>query len=332
MSYYIAADIGGTKTLIQLIKKHDAAHEVVKQQHYASAKFKSFNDLLSDFIDFEFPVKACCFAIAGPVKEIKGNRTAQVTNLPWHIDQAKLLKDFKFEHCILINDFEANALAVDSLQEEDMIVLQAGHPQKNATRAIIGAGTGLGQAVMIPTGNDYKVLSTEGGHVNFAPNSELEIDLLQYMLKSQSPVSYENLLSGSGIQHMFDFFLDHLNLDPRKFPHILQAKDPAAAISKEAQNNKQSLSAQTMRLFCRIYGSQTGNLALNCLPWGGLYIAGGIAAKNIEYIQSPEFLEAFRHKGKMAKLVREFPVILITNPDIGLIGATQTALKENDNS
>jgi len=326
MTYHIAADIGGTKTLIQLVHKSQQARKTLKHSYYKSGDFETFEDLLRDFIDFDENIDSACFAIAGPIKSKANNAVADVTNLPWVINQQDIQQNFSINHCKLINDFQAIGHAIQGLTNQDLITLQAGTPSPSGTRAVIGAGTGLGQAILVRTGKSYEVIATEGGHVNFAPTTALEIELLKFLQSKFSHVSYEMILSGPGLLNIFDFLLHQNNLQNTEHKQIFNSSDPAAEIAKQANENPNSIYTDVMNLFTHIYGAQAGNFALNCLPSGGIYIAGGIAVKNQSLIKSPAFIEAFCAKGIMSSLASEIPVKLITHSEPGLIGATQIAI------
>lgn len=327
MKHYIAADIGGTKTLLHLTRDNGGEPETLKKQRYDSGKYPSFEKMLAEFVDDSLTIHAASLAIAGPISTTPKNQTANVTNLPWEIDANALSQQFKISHCALINDFEAIGYALSALTEQDLITLQSGLPRPGGIQAVIGAGTGLGQAIVIPSSSNTKVISTEGGHTDFSPSTELEIALLRFLQQRWTHVSWERVLSGMGIKNLFDFLIAHHGLTASDYQEILDHSDPPARIAQLAQQQSLPLASEAMQLFCRLYGAQAGNLALNCLPFGGLYIAGGIAAKNQELIISSQFLDSFLAKGRMQFLINDIPIYLITNTDLGLIGATQHALQ-----
>lgn len=325
MKLHLAVDLGGTKTLLNLFNSDNASAETLKQQRLECANYENFTDLLRDFLGDVQNIDFASIAIAGPINNTENNQLARVTNLPWQIDRNELQITFNIKQCYLINDFQAIGFAIPALEKTDYLVLQEGTKQDRGTKAVIGAGTGLGQAIIAANNSDYTVISTEGGHVDFAPNNEIETKLIQFLRNKWSHVSYERVLSGAGIGHIYEFLAQE-SIIPDDTNEILHQSDPAAHIAKLA--NEQHPGAQkAMQLFTQIYGAQTGNLALNCLPFGGLYIAGGIAAKNQALINSDIFLESYRAKGRMQMVVKNIPLYLVTNTDIGLIGATQHALK-----
>jgi len=324
----LSADVGGTKTLLQLSQLCNGKLDIIKSEKIPSGNFSTFTQLLQHFLnDFEV-VDSACFAVAGPVKHYERYSESKITNLPWLINSAEIESQLQIKKVALINDFEAIGYAIEHLPEEDFLTIQQGTPQKNGIKAVIGAGTGLGQAILVHTGEHYKVLSTEGGHTDFAANSEIEFALFQYLKRDYSHVSYERVLSGQGIVNVFDFLLEKNNAqNDEAHREILQSNDRAAAISIAAGEKSNTLACETMSLFMKIYGAQAGNLALSCLANGGVYIAGGMAAKNLFAFDDKLFINTFNDKGRMQTLTQKMPVKIITNQNVGLIGATHFACR-----
>jgi glucokinase len=320
----LAVDLGGTKTLFQLSNE---IGEVLAEVELASQSYDSFDDALAAFFSLDaakaYSVDSACFAIAGPVD----GRKAQVTNLPWQIDADDILTKFPINRLVLCNDFAAVGYGISALSKEDVITLQTGTPsQDTSVRAVIGAGTGLGQALLVKQDEQWQVLATEGGHVDFAPQDANQDLLLQHMRERFGNVSYERVLSGPGLVEIYEFLRGYLQKD--EDPALRQAmimNDPAAAISQFANQQSDSLAADALAMFFKVYGAQTGNLALACLPYGGIYIAGGIAVKNLDWFENSEFLSAFNAKGKMTDLMQRFPIHVIKHPQVGLLGAKTLA-------
>ncbi len=316
----LAVDLGGTKILFQLSLQQG---EVLLESELASESFASFEEALQTFLQDEIAhdinIKAACVAVAGPVN----GRQASVTNLPWQIDADQLIKQFSIPVVHLCNDFEAVGYGIDTLKEDELFTLQAGYTSDSSNvRAVIGAGTGLGQAILTSTSSSWQVMPTEGGHVDFAPTSSRQIVLLEHLIERFGHVSYERLLSGSGLVIIYEFLRSYLQKP--EMPELREAMingDDAAAISEFANEYQDSLACEALNLFFEIYGAQVGNLALACLPYGGIYIAGGIANKNQDWFMSSPFLAAFQHKGKMESLMSRFPVHVIIHPHVGLKGA-----------
>ncbi|RZM75639.1 glucokinase [Leptolyngbya iicbica] len=341
MRYLLAGDIGGTKTILRLVGA-DAAHlQTCYEREYVSKDFPDLVPMVETFLataqeqgaDFGKPTRAC-FAIAGPVV----NNASKLTNLTWNLDGDRLARDLELEATELINDFAAIGYGVLGLEPDDLHTLQAGTPDDQAPIAIIGAGTGLGQGFLIKQGEMFRVFPSEGGHADFAPRSELEFQLLKYLLDKHqiTRVSAERVVSGQGVVAIYQFLRDrgiaHGTAELAEVVETWEREagqtktvDPAAAISQAAQQGTDSLAVQTMNLFVGAYGAEAGNLALKLLPYGGLYVAGGIAAKNLSLMTAGSFLDAFIHKGRVSKLLEAVPVHIVLNPQVGLIGAARRA-------
>lgn len=319
MKTLLAADIGGTKTLLQLSYR---SGEIILQQRYENSAFVSFETLLTDFFENVpeacLPVTTSCFAVAGPVF---GN-TAKVTNLPWTLQVDVLLAQFPISNLSLINDFVAIGHGVEALTAADLMTLQAGQPEPHKPRAIIGAGTGLGQAYMTPYSDGWHVWPTEGGHTDFAPLNSNQQQLFTALSQQWSHVSYERLISGMGLATIYDFFC-HQAAQPNSLD---KQQDIASQISLLA-HQQDAVAVTTLQELIRLYGAQAGNLALTVLPKNGLYIAGGIAMKNLPFFQTDDFISAFVAKGRMQPLLETIPVYLITDASIGLKGASVVAAK-----
>ncbi|MEO1394616.1 MAG: glucokinase [Cyanobacteria bacterium J06634_5] len=348
MTQLLSGDIGGTKTILRLAQVNDddvknyASHKVpietLHEARFPSGDYPEFVPMVKEFLaaaaeknETVNPVSAC-FAIAGPVV----NNTSQLTNLSWFLRAEFLAGALGIEHVQLINDFEAIGYGVLGLKEEDIYELQAGEPNSSSPMAVLGAGTGLGQGFLLPAGDEYVVFPSEGGHVDFAPQSELEFQLRKYLIEKHciSRVSEERVVSGMGIISIYQFLRDRQYAsESEKISTIMntwesnagnrsELEDPAAAISKAATDKTDLLSQKTMEIFIRAYGSEAGNISLKFLPRGGLYIAGGVTAKNLDLITGGEFMFAFKSKGRVSHLLDEVPVRVVLNQHVGLIGAT----------
>ncbi|MDZ8185310.1 MAG: glucokinase [Nostoc sp. ChiSLP02] len=340
MTLLLAGDIGGTKTILRLVETSDSQSlHTIHQESYHSADFPDLAPIVQQFLakaNTSIPEKAC-FAIAGPIVK----NTAKLTNLAWFLDTERLQQDLGIPQISLINDFAAVGYGISGLEKQDLHTLQAGKPQPQAPVGIIGAGTGLGQGFLIRQGNYYQVFPSEGGHADFAPRNEMEFQLLKYLLGKHDiqRISVERVVSGMGIVSIYQFLRD------RKFasesPDVAQvvrtweqeagkeekSVDPGAVIGTAALEKRDRLSEQTLQLFIEAYGAEAGNLALKLLPYGGLYIAGGIAPKILPLIQNSSFLLNFTQKGRMRPLLEEIPVYIILNPQVGLIGAALCAAR-----
>jgi glucokinase len=325
MKTVLASDIGGTKTLFQLTMENN---DVLLEREYISQQFESFDSVLAEFLEQtqikHYVIERACFAVAGPVS----GRDANVTNLPWQLNADDLAKNFNIEHVHLCNDFEAVAHGIACLAEDEIVTLQQGQVDEAMPRAVIGAGTGLGQALLFPVANGWQVVSTEGGHTDFAPTDNNQILLLEHLIERFGHVSYERVLSGTGLVTIYEFLRAYQQKNENPLlRQAMMAGDPAAAISQFANDRKDSLASESLDLFIQIYGAQAGNLALTVTPRGGLYLAGGIAAKNIERFKQGQFINAFVDKGRMQPLMEIIPVHLIIQPKVGLLGARLLARK-----
>ncbi len=299
----IAGDVGGTKTLLQFVDRG----LVVAEQRYESGAFPTFDAMLATFMPLvDGPVDAACFAVAGPVLE----QRAEITNLKWLMEARDLSSTFGIKHVALINDFYAVALGVPLLTPTERLSLNQGRRRPRDPIAILGAGTGLGQAYLVWHGEQWNVIPSEGGHTDFAPQDEEQMRLLAALQKKYGHVSWERLVSGMGLVNIF-MFLGGTAADAGEVAARAEKNDPMAI--------------RTFQMFVDIYGAEAGNLALSVLARGGVFLAGGIAAKNTRFFTDGRFMEAFLRKGRFRELLLEVPVDLITDQKVGLRGAAEMA-------
>lgn len=338
MTLLLAGDIGGTKTFLRLVESIDGVRQSVYEALYSSRDFPDLVPIVQRFLaaaghqlgKILLPEKAC-FAIAGPVV----NDTSLLTNLGWFLDARRLEKELEIAKISLINDFAAVGYGILGLEAEDLYTLQDVTPQIDAPIAVIGAGTGLGQGFLIQQAGGYQVFASEGGHADFAPRTGLEFQLLQYLREKYDigRISVERVVSGQGVVALYQFLRDkgiapestEIGQVMRTWEHETGQKeksvDPAATIAKAALEKSDRLCEQTLQMFVDAYGAEAGNLALKLLPYGGLYVAGGIAAKILPLIKEGQFLRAFGQKGRVSPLLERVPVQVVLNPQVGLIGA-----------
>ncbi|BAZ02269.1 glucokinase [Tolypothrix tenuis PCC 7101] len=349
MTLLLAGDIGGTKTILRLSEIADspgitesAEAQALRNIYEETFHSQDFPDLVP--IVQQFLVKAksatpqkACFAIAGPVV----HNTAKLTNLAWYLDSERLQQELGIASVSLINDFAAVGYGIFGLNSKHLVTLQAGKPKHEAPIAIIGAGTGLGQGFLIKQGEHYQVFPSEGGHADFAARNELEFRLMKYLLDKHDiqRVSVERVVSGLGIVSIYQFLRDQkVAVESPDIAQIVRtweqeagklekSVDPAATIGIAALQKRDRLSEQTIQLFVEIYGAEAGNLAIKLLPYGGLYIAGGIAPKILPLMQEGSFLLNFTQKGRMRSLLEEIPIYIILNQQVGLIGAALYAAR-----
>jgi glucokinase len=317
MNYFLAGDVGGTNTRLSI----GTVGGEFFQHTYHNAAYLGLADMLGDFLlrarlD---SVDAACFAVAAP---ISGKRV-KLTNLPWIVDADEIAAHFKIPRVILINDFEAVGHGIAALAPDDLLTLQQGVEVPQGVKLAAGAGTGLGVAWITRSGEEYTVHSSEGGHMDFAPQNSEQIELLGHMQKRYPHVSTERLVSGPGLIAIFDFLRSRG--DAAASPELLQATGmgDASAITRAAEMHE-PIAEATLRLFVEIYGAFAGNLALLTLPSGGVYLAGGIAAKIAPFMQK-DFIRAFRAKGRYEGFMDTLPVHIVLHPDVGLLGAERIA-------
>jgi len=324
----LAGDIGGTKTLIQVAEVRGSEVEVLHRSRFTSQDYEDFAALLRDYHE-QMPaelgndISSACFGIAGPVHgSEQGTRRARVTNLPWELDEARLQSQLQLSRVDLINDFYATACGIEALRADDLAELHPGTAQTKAPRLVVGAGTGLGVAQLMWCDGRYRAFPSEGGHIHFAPTDNEQTALLDHMKARYDRVSNERLVSGDGLVNIYRFLLQrgHRGDEPQRAA-LLESADAAAAISEQARGGD-NLAQQALSMFLAIYGAVVGDLALVSLPYGGIYVAGGIAAKLVAEMRDGPFMAAYGKKGRMSPLVEQMPVYVVMNQDVGLLGAT----------
>jgi glucokinase len=314
----LAGDIGGTKTRLAIFDVAGTKLRSVVERTYPSGDFATLDDIIEDFLSSgDSRPDAACFGIAGPVR----NNEVDVTNLPWRISAEETGARFRFGRVALLNDLEANAWGLRALEEKDFHILNAGVENPAGNAAIIAAGTGLGEAGLYRDGERWRPFATEGGHTDFSPGSELEIELLRFLMTRYGHVSWERLVSGPGLVNIHDFLVHtRKHTVAGWLREDMQAHDPAAAISRAAQSGRDALCVEALELFVRLYGVEAGNLALKMMASGGVYLGGGIAPKILEQLESGAFMAAFRAKGRMQDLLDHMPVRVILNDRTALYG------------
>lgn len=299
----IAGDVGGTKTLLQFVDRG----AVVAEKRFESGAFRTFDALLAEFLPLcEPPIDGACFAVAGPVLEGR----AEVTNLGWVMEARDIGAEFGIRNIAMINDFYAVALGVPLLTPAERISLNAGERRRHDPIAILGAGTGLGEAYLIWGGGQWNVVPSEGGHQDFAPQDEEQARLFLALHEKYGHVSWERLVSGMGLVNIYTWLGGS----------EMEAGEIAALA---ARNDSRAL--ETFRIFVDVYGAEAGNMALRVLARGGVFLAGGVAAKNVRFFTDGRFMDAFVRKGRFRDLVAAMPVDLITDEKVGLRGAAEMA-------
>lgn len=321
----LAGDIGGTRIRFAIIGVHGRRLETEYEASYLSKDYSGLERALEKFVaDAGLPFESVGLGIAGPV--LDGRCIA--TNLPWQVDADQIRALLSLESVSLINDLAANALGIAALSERDFCVVNPGSSNPTGNACIIAAGTGLGEAGMFWDGHEHRPFPSEGGHCDFAPVSDLDRRLQQFLARRYGHVSWERVVSGMGIVHIFEFLgKEHSEPEPDWLVREKELGDAASAISNAALSGASPLCMETLRLFLRYYGAEAGNLALKTMASGGIYIGGGIAPRLVPLFKQRDFLEALCAKGRMQSLLREMPVKLILNDRAALFGAAIQAAR-----
>jgi glucokinase len=321
----LAGDIGGTKTRLAVFEETSAGFRPRSETVYPSGEYASLEEIVTRFLS-QGPgtsIRAACFGVAGPVFEGK----AQATNLPWSLEEGSLARASRAARVKLLNDLEAAAYGMLVLPPEDRAILNPGSsPRRKGNIAVIAAGTGLGEAMLIWDGRRHQPVASEGGHGDFAPRSEQEIGLLRFLQAEFERVSYERVLSGPGFHNIYRFLrTTSSSSEPGWLSAQIAQGDPSAAISQAGLEEKDPVCMQTLELFASLYGAEAGNLALRCLSVGGVFVGGGIAPKILPILQRGGFMRAFMAKGRFSKLVASMEVSVALNSRAPLLGAAHYA-------
>jgi glucokinase len=320
----LAGDIGGTHARLALFDVLKGRLRLISASVFPSREYAGLDEIVAKFVgSTKVHPDSACFGVAGPVR----NGRVEASNLPWVIQSKRLADELKIKQAVLINDLEANAWGIPALERKDVVSLNQVKGVPVGNQAVIAAGTGLGEAVMYWDGVQHHVSACEGGHADFAPRNDLEMDLLVYLRARFGHVSYERIVSGPGLVNVFHFLRDTgRGTEPRWLSDEMLHSDPAAAISRAALEGKCPLCEQALDLFVSIYGAEAGNLALKIMSIGGVYLGGGIAPKIVPKLSGPLFMEAFVCKGRMQPLLEAMPVKVITNDKTALLGAARYAV------
>ena len=315
----LGGDVGGTKTRLTYFQTQGKHLKPVVEEAFPSQEHKDLSEIVSKFVSaHKLPTEHACFGVAGPVR----NGRCETPNLAWVVDSRQLARELRLKKVELINDLEANAYGVTVLKPKDFATLNNGAPGASGSKALIAAGTGLGEAGLHWEGDHYQPFPSEGGHVDFAPRNQLEVELLLFLLKEYEHVSYERVLSGRGLYNIYRFLRDTgRGEEPNWLAGEMHGKDPSPIISKAALERNCPLCQQALDLFASIYGAAAGNLALKLMATGGIFVGGGIAPKIIEKLRDSTFMKAFVAKGRMKSLVEAIPVSVILNDKTASLGA-----------
>ena len=319
----LAGDVGGTKTQLGLFQHSAGSLELVREHRYATADFASLEAVCADFLGAGAAVNAVCMGVPGPV--IDGN--AHASNIAWLLSSASLSRSLKNVPVRLINDLTATAYGMVHLKPAEFTVLhRAENPPQHANIAVVAAGTGLGEAALVWEGDKYYAVASEGGHSDFGPRGEEQIELLRFIAAEFGHASYERVLSGPGLWNIYRFLRRESHTDEPSWLTAEIAKgDHSAAVSEAAIAGRDRVCVHALTMFCDIYGSEAANLALKVLALGGVYLGGGIAPKILPMLTGGAFVKGFLAKGRLNEILKRIEVRVSLNPAAGLLGAAHYA-------
>jgi glucokinase len=322
----LAGDIGGTNARLALFDVQNGQFKLVAATIFPSRRYSGLDVIVTEFVRTAgvHPAQAC-FGVAGPVT----NGRVETSNLPWTIESRRLAEELNLKNTTLINDLEATGWGIAALSAEDLVPLNSISAKNPGNQCIVAAGTGLGEGGLYWDGTRHHVFATEGGHCDFAPLNDLQVELFRYLHARYGHVSYERVLSGPGLVNVFEFLRD---TGKGKVPEWLAEQmlkmDPAAAVSDAAMEGKCAMCAQALDIFVSVFGAEAGNLGLKLKATGGVFLAGGIAPKILSRLATPIFMQAFLGKGRMQHLMELMPIKVITNDKLALLGAARCAWLE----
>jgi glucokinase len=318
----LAGDVGGTKVNLALYDFIDGNLRHARDKQYPAKEYSGLEEIVKEFIVSE-KVTAACFGVPGPVRDGR----LRLTNLPWTLDSRELAAHLKIDYVFLINDLQANGYGIAELGADQIYTLSEGDARQIGNRALISAGTGLGEAFMIWDGRDYVPYPSEGGHSDYAPRNEDEIDLLRFLKqKYNGRISTERVVSGQGLTNCYEFLREVRGIEESaSLAERMAVEDPNAVITEMALAAKSEICEKAMDMFVSAYGAEAGNLALKILSVGGLYVGGGIAPRILEKLKDGTFMKAFTDKGRLSQLLVNTPVRVILESRTALMGAAAYA-------
>jgi glucokinase len=319
----LAGDVGGTKVHLALYDFIDGKLVYSRDQRFAAKEYSGLEEIVKEFLGPQ-KVTAACFGVPGPVR----NGRLRLTNLPWTLDSHELSVSLGVTHVFLINDLEANGYGVSELTADQIYTLSEGDVSQIGNRALIAAGTGLGEALLIWNGRSHTPYPSEGGHADYAPRNEDEIDLLRFLKqKYNGRISYERVISGMGLTSIYEFLREVRGMEepPKVAERIAAAADPNTVITELALAAKSEICEKALDMFVSAYGAEAGNMALKLLSVGGVYVGGGIAPRILEKLKDGTFMKAFTDKGRLSQLLINMPVRVILDSRAALLGAAAYA-------
>ncbi len=319
----LAGDIGGTNARLAYFQPQNGHLRLVSERVFPSREHSELGEIVSKFLDDSGTrPEMACFGIAGPVH----NGRVETSNLPWVVEQSRLAKQIHLPATLLINDLEASAWGIGALTDEDLVPLNRVSGPAVGNQGVIAPGTGLGEAALFWDGSRHRVFACEGGHTDFGPQGDLQIELVRYLQARFGHVSYERILSGPGLVNVYEFLRDSgCGQESAEFAKAMKTGDPAAVISGAALDGTQTLAAKALDTWISVYGAEAGNLALKVMATGGMFLAGGISPKILAKLKGPLFMQSFLEKGRLRPLLEAIPVHVVTNEKTGLLGAARCA-------
>jgi glucokinase len=325
--FLLAGDIGGTKTILALFSSEKGPLQPLFEVSYPSNAYPGLDTIIKDFFSqADVSASTACFGVAGPVREGR----AVITNLPWQPDTKMLQSSHDFSNATLINDLVATGYAIPHLSQSDAFIINEGIVTSEGAIGIIAPGTGLGEAIFTWEGSRYTPVPSEGGHTDFAPISEIEVDLLNFLKNKFGHVSYDRICSGRGLPGIYDFIKTHYQLEEPDWlaEELASAEDRTPVIVSAALDDARNcdICHKTLQMFVSILGAEAGNLALKGLTTGGIYLGGGIPPRILPFLKEEIFMKSFTSKGRMSYLLSDMPVKVIMNPKAALIGAASFGL------
>ena len=318
----LAGDVGGTKVHLALYDFADGKLSHARDKQYPAKQYSGLEEIVREFMAAD-KVTAACFGVPGPVREGR----LRLTNLPWTIDSRELATDLDIDYVFLINDLQANGFGIAELGPDQIYTLSEGDASQIGNRGLISAGTGLGEGFLIWDGRSYVPYPSEGGHADFAPRTEDDIDLLRFLRqKYNGRISFERVVSGTGLTNAYEFLREVRGIEePNWLAERIAHEDPNAVITELALAAKSEICEKATNMFVSAYGAEAGNLALKVLSVGGLYVGGGIAPRILEKLKDGTFMKAFTDKGRLSQLLVNMPVRVILENRTALIGAAAYA-------
>ncbi|HEX7729750.1 MAG TPA: glucokinase [Terracidiphilus sp.] len=319
----LAGDVGGTKVHLALYDFIDGKLKHTRDERYPAKDFAGLEEIVRQFLGAD-KVSSACFGVPGPVRDGR----LRLTNLPWTLDSRELSAHLGIQHVFLINDLEANGYGIAELSSDQIYTLAEGDASQMGNRALIAAGTGLGEGLLIWNGRMHVPYPSEGGHTDFAPRNEDEVDMLRFLMRKYGGrISYERVVSGMGLTNVYEFLREVRGMEEPAWlaEKIAAVPDPNAVITEMALTAKSEICEKALDMFVSVYGAEAGNLALKVLSVGGVYIGGGIAPRILEKLKDGTFMKSFTDKGRLSQLLINMPVRVVLESRAALMGAAAYA-------